>query len=109
LTTLQLHRQELEAFRDDLHAKYGIKDLGQLKRFLYYQITRDRSAKLITLHQHDFIAELLSLENMSNCAPATSPGDLVSSLSSAQGASTAEELKEMSLIPYRQITGGIST
>ena len=99
---------ELQSFYDKLNAKYGVRDEGNLKRFLSYQITRDFKNRSITLHQNDYIVEVLEMANMSNCAPANNPGDLYKSLSSLDSPQTEEERVETELVPYKQVMGCIN-
>lgn len=44
-----------------LDEKYGIKYLGEVERYTNYQLVRNRVARTITLHQFDYVAELLWL------------------------------------------------
>lgn len=94
----------MDALKVQLNTKYGIKDLGPMKRYLSYQVSRNRRGKTLVLHQHDYIKEVLDMVNMGCCAPSTSKGDIIKA-----GFTQAdlEEKDELELIPYRRLTGAL--
>lgn len=99
---------ELRLFFNKLNKKYGVRDEGELKRFLSYQVSRDRKKKTTTLHQQDYIVELLKMANMPDCAPANNPGDLFKTLSAADCPQTPEETAAMAKVPFREVMGCIN-
>jgi hypothetical protein len=101
-------KDTMAKFKSTMDEKFGIKDLGAMKRYLAYQVNRDRMQGTITLHQSDFISEILNIANMTNCAPSKSKGQLwTGKLTTKDCTTTAEERAEMEKVPYRQLTGAL--
>lgn len=100
--------KELNHFYSKLNTRFGVRDEGDLKRFLSYQVVRNRAERTILLHQNDYIVETLEAANMSHCAVAPNPGDLYRSLSSADSPTNDGERDEMSRIPYRELMGSLN-
>ena len=63
----------IKTFKQNLHLKYGINDLGPIAKFTSYQVVRDREAATIILHQHDYVMELLQMANMPTCSTLSAP------------------------------------
>jgi hypothetical protein len=59
--------------RDLLHKRFEMKDLGETKRFLGYDIIRDRAARKIFISQESFITAFLAKKGMADCNPAPTP------------------------------------
>jgi hypothetical protein len=102
------HNHEIQELYKSLDTRFGVRDEGELCRFLSYHVLRDRSAKTLTLHQNDYIASTLELANMSDAFTSPSPGDLFTTLSKEDCPKTAEDNELMQNIPYRQIIGCIT-
>ena len=64
------------------------------QRFTSYQIVRDRDARTITLHQHDYISEVLEMAQMSTCAPISAPPTIFNHLSHNQAPQNESEATE---------------
>lgn len=101
-------RSDLTSTFDRLNARFGLRNEGPLTAFLSYEITRDRSARTLTLHQQSYISSILSAAHMDHCAPSKHPGDIYLTISSADSPSTPAEIEEMTLVPYREIIGMIN-
>jgi hypothetical protein len=97
----------ITTLKNFLHLKYGIKDLGAVKRFTSYQVTRNRSDRTITLHQHDYISELLQLTQMQNAIPMESLPVSLNFLNKTQCPKTADDRYDMEKVPYRQTVGAL--
>ena len=88
---------------NSLDAKYGIKKLGPAAP---YHIQRNRSARTITLHHHDYIANMLESARMTHCTPSPSKGPLfISGITSEDSRKTQEDIIAMKSFPYHQLTG----
>jgi hypothetical protein len=98
---------KLTEIKNFLDQKFGIKCLGEAKHFTSYEITRDRKAKTITLHQSKYAQELLDFTNMTDCIPLDAPPLSINDLSKEQCPTTPSEKTEMSLIPYSEVVGGL--
>jgi hypothetical protein len=59
--------------RDQLRQRFELKDLGEAKRFLGYDILRDRDARKIFISQESYITALLEKKGMADCQPVTTP------------------------------------
>jgi hypothetical protein len=99
--------QVINQFKKEMHDKYSIKDLGPIQKFTSYQISRDRDARTITLHQHDYISEVLELAKMTTCSTISAPPSIFNHLSHNQSPQTEAECAEMKRIPYRATVGAL--
>lgn len=99
--------ETIKVFKNRLHAKYGIKDLGPLRKFTSYQIERDRLEHTITIHQHDYISELISSAQMPLCAPLSAPPTTLNHLSKTMSPQSDIERADMAGIPYRETVGAL--
>ena len=97
----------INEFKLKMDGRYGIKDLGSVKRFTSYQVARNRANRTITLHQHDYIAELLQLVKMPLCVPLSAPPTEINHLSTAMCPTTPSEQQDMARIPYRETVGAL--
>jgi hypothetical protein len=59
--------------RDALRAVYTLKELGEVKRFLGFDIRRDRDARKVFISQETYIRALLAKRGMEDCNPASTP------------------------------------
>ena len=94
----KIHIQKLKA---QLKKKLDMKDLGEVKKILRIEITRDRCSGRLWLSQENYVLKVLERLNMAKARPITTL--LVShfKLSSRQcPQSPKEEEKEMSRVPY---------
>jgi hypothetical protein len=96
-------KKAIAEFKELLNQKYGIKDLGPITRYTSYQLTRDRNARTITLHQYDYISELLQFANMNTCIPLETIPTTLNYLSSKGSPKTDNERDTMRRIPYREV------
>ena len=55
---------DLTSTFERLNARFGLRNEGPLTAFLSYEITRDRSARTLTLHQQSYISSILSAAHM---------------------------------------------
>jgi hypothetical protein len=87
--------------------RFPFKNLGDVTYVLGFEIERDRASKLITLHQHSFIANLLDRTNMSLCNPISTPADPAVTLSASMCPQSDEEKLSMAGVPYRETVGAL--
>jgi hypothetical protein len=65
----------LASFKAQLGARFKIKDLGDLSQFLGMYITRDRSARTISLDQFKYLRDILAKYGMNDSKPSSLPMD----------------------------------
>jgi hypothetical protein len=65
--------ETIQQLKQQLKGKYEMTDLGEMKRFLGIDITRDRKARTIRLNQERYIDEVLQRYGMGNCKPMKTP------------------------------------
>ncbi|KAL2137530.1 hypothetical protein VTI28DRAFT_9215 [Corynascus sepedonium] len=63
----------INGIRDRLRAIYDLKELGEVRRFLGFDVVRDRAARKIFISQASYIKALLKKVDMWDCKPATTP------------------------------------
>lgn len=68
---------------------------------------RDRSRRLLTLSQHQFIQDILERFNLADVRPVTTPLDPGARLSKEQAPVNAEERIFMSKVPYAELVGAL--
>lgn len=66
--------KEYEKFHAALKKRFNITSLGESKFMLGMRITRDRSARTITLDQELYISKALERFGLERCKPARTPG-----------------------------------
>ena len=59
--------------QDRLARVYELKELGEVKRFLGFDVVRDRSARKIFISQESYLTAFLARKDMTNCHPAATP------------------------------------
>jgi len=59
--------------RNKLNAIYDLKELGEVRRFLGFDVVRDRDARKIFITQSSYIKALLKKVDMWDCSPVSSP------------------------------------
>jgi hypothetical protein len=93
--------------KDELMKAYKMKDLGELSWFLGLRISRDRSARTLTLDQQPYIDAILERFGMTNCKSCPTPLAVGVTLSKADSPQTAEEASAVNSVPYREAVGAL--
>jgi hypothetical protein len=65
----------LTSFKAQLNARFKIKDLGDLSQLMGMHITRDRSARTISLDQSKYLRDILAKYGMTDSKPSYFPMD----------------------------------
>ena len=86
---------------------FSMKDLGEAAYILGIKIYRDRSRRLIGLSQSTYLDKILKKFKMDQSKKGFLPILQGVKLSSAQCPTTAEDIEEMSVIPYASAIGSI--
>ena len=63
----------LANLQESLAIEYEMKDLGEVKTIIGWQISRDLSTRTIRVSQSAYIRDLLEEENLTNCNAPTIP------------------------------------
>ena len=90
-----------------LTSHFKCRDLGPTEFLLGVAITRDRTSRTISLHQHQFILDILECYNMSDCYPVLTPMNPGTILTKEMAPSTADELEYMRNVPYLSAIGSL--
>jgi transposase InsO family protein len=64
---------EINKLKVDLSNRFEMTDLGEAQYVLGLQLSRDRTARALSLSQSDYIRRLLERYGMSDCKPAPTP------------------------------------
>ncbi len=92
---------------ESLSKRFKMKDLGDVKDILGWQITRDRKQRRIFIHQSRFCNIVLDRFNLLNCSPVLTPFESTVSLSLSQCPKTPEDILYMADKPYRSLVGSL--
>jgi hypothetical protein len=65
----------LTSFKAQLGARFKIKDTGDLSQVLGMHITRNRSARTISVDQSKYLRDILAKYGMTDCEPSSLPMD----------------------------------
>ena len=97
----------IKSFKAEIGSRFRITDLGPISWLLGMKITRDRSARTISLSQEPYINAILARFNFVDAKPVATPLDPNVPLSESQSPRTTSEVAKMRNIPYRQATGSL--
>jgi len=95
----------VDAAVKELSSHFKCRDLGATEFLLAVGITRDRSKRSISLHQRQFILDMLERYGMSDCQPVLIPMTPNTNLTKDMGPLTPEEIEFMHSIPYLSAIG----
>lgn len=90
-----------------LKVKFEMKELGEARKILGIEISRDTQHRKIYLSQKSYLAKVLSKFKMLNAKAVGVPFAPHFKLSSVQSPKSEEERKEMSHIPYSSAVGSL--
>lgn len=99
--------QEVEQIKRELGQNFEMKNLGEARRILGMDISRERSKGELWLSQSDYISKILSKFKVQDSKEKSIPLAQHFKLSTEQSPKSAEEEEEMSSIPYSNIIGSI--
>ncbi|CEM34166.1 unnamed protein product [Vitrella brassicaformis CCMP3155] len=104
---------DAEGFKQQLHGKFGIKDLGHPERFLGMNVTYDKQEGILALSQEKYVQKLIERFNMCDrrgeipCQGAKTPLPSGVKLSKTMEPTTKEQHDHMSKVPYREAVGSL--
>ncbi len=100
-------RSEWEQIKLIFFSRFAIKFLGNADWLLNLRITRDRSTRHLYLDQRAYTESMLEELQFDQCVPLAHPG-APEELSRAGCPTSAEEIAQMRLIPYRRAVGALA-
>lgn len=91
----------LENLKESLAIEYEMKDLGEVKTIIGWQITRDLATRTIKVSQSAYIRDLLEEENLTDCNAPTIPMKAGSSIEMSE----PDDYDEADLGDYQRLIG----
>src|SRR4051812_46243645 len=100
-------KAQVQKVKAQLKKKFDMKDLGEARKILGMEITRDRSTDALWLSQENYVLKVLERFNMTEARPVTTPLASHFRLSSGQCPQSPGEEEEMSQVPYASVVGSL--
>src|SRR3954462_11501850 len=100
-------KAQVQKVKAQLKREFDMKDLGEARKILGMEITRDRSADALWLSQKNHILKVLERFNMTEARPVTTLLAGHFRLSSEQCPQSPGEEDEMSRVPYASAVGSL--
>ena len=67
------NKTHVQKFKAQLKKEFDMKDLGETKKILGMEITRDRGSGRLWLSQENYVLKVLERFNMTDARPVTTP------------------------------------
>lgn len=93
--------------KEELEKHFKLRDLGPTSFLLGVHIERDRSKRLLSISQRQYIVDILERFELSNLSEVSTPLPEGHKLSKSMAPKDAEEIAAMQDIPYRQLVGAL--
>jgi hypothetical protein len=97
----------IHRFKSQLQAYFEISDLGELKWLLGLKVTRDRTARTLTLSQKAYVATIVECFCLEDAKSTQTPMEPGVTLSTDQSPATHAELEDMKDVPYQRAIGSL--
>lgn len=94
-------RKSVEWIKEKLNNEYNVKDLGEVKTIIGWQVTRDLEAKKLKIDKSAFIQDLVDEEGLSNGNSTNIPMKAGSFINMQED----DDYKEVDLKTYQQLGG----
>jgi hypothetical protein len=94
-------------FKEELKGHFEITDLGPVKWILGIRVTRDRTARTISLDQESYIEKMATRFGLENAHPIRTPMVHGEVLEHSMSPSTPAAKERMVNIPYRELVGSL--
>jgi hypothetical protein len=95
---------DIKKHKEIFSKEFKMKDLGEVKVILGWEIERDRKKKILKINQTKFIKDTLRIFGMSECSSEKIPMDVKVHLTEKMNAKG----NEMENVPYRQAIGKLN-
>ncbi|KAM1959838.1 hypothetical protein ACFX15_005064 [Malus domestica] len=100
--------EEIEKLKKQMKNEFEMKDLGEAKKILGMEITRDREKGLVSLNQRQYLEKLIRKFGVHDSTkPVSTPLAPHFKLSSLQCSKTDKEKLQMKNIPYANLVGSL--
>ena len=101
-------RSAIDALKRDLSSEFQIKDLGEAKKVLGMEITRDRRSGKVSLTQKGYLQKVLQRFNIDKDAKSVStPMAPHFKLSAKMSPKNVQEREYMTHVPYANVVGSL--
>ena len=97
----------LREYKQKIHARHSITDLGPIHWLLGIKITRNRDTRTISLSQGSYIDTIINRFNLSDAKPIPTPMIPNTSYSAKDAPADKTEAARMAKIPYREAIGSL--
>ncbi|KAG7633109.1 Reverse transcriptase RNA-dependent DNA polymerase [Arabidopsis suecica] len=90
-----------------LNREFEMKDLGDAKKILGMEITRDREAGILSLSQEAYVKKVLRSTHMDQSKPVSTPIGVHFKLKAATDEEYKNQFERMKFVPYANTVGSI--
>jgi len=101
------NKTHVQKLKFQLKKKFNMKDLGEAKKILGMEITRDKGSGRLWLSQENYVLKVLERFNMIEGRPVTTLLARHFKLSSKQCPQSPKYEEEMSQVPYASAVGSL--
>lgn len=91
----------LSSLKESLSREYDMKDMGDVKTIIGWQVTRDLSTRTLRICQSAYIRDLLKKENLTDCNAPTIPMKAGSTIEMNE----PDDYDEADLMKYQRLIG----
>ena len=98
---------EMNNLKKHLSKQFAMKDLGAAKQIFGMRITRDKANGTLKLSQTKYVQKIISMFNMNEAKPVSTPLGSHFRLSKEQSPKTKEARDHMSKVPYASAIGNL--
>lgn len=90
--------QTIERFKKAISRRFAMKDLGELKWMLGFEVVRDRGARTIEIKQSAYFDQVLERFGMENCKPVSTPAEGILRRAGADQGAEVNDREYMSIV-----------
>ena len=101
------HPDLYSALKEELLKHFPIKDLGEVRKCLGLNITRDRTRNMIKLEQRNHIDAIIKNFYMTDCKPVSTPMEPAVNLNVSTSPVKPEDIERLKRIPYQSAVGAL--
>ena len=91
----------LQWIKSGISNEYNVKDLGEVRTIIGWQVTRDRIARTLKINQSSFIQDLIESEIMTDCYSVSIPMKAGCFIEMSKPG----DYKEVDIKPYQRLNG----